>query len=79
MLEWTQAGDGARLMMLALHDDAKREYAYGPPQDFQTLMSARFPMNSCSKQKKAWVVISIMNDWKKVFVWEASVENATPL
>jgi phosphoserine phosphatase len=30
MLEWTQAGDGARLMMLVLHDDAKREYAYGP-------------------------------------------------
>ena len=27
MLEWTQAGDGARLMMLVLHDDAKREYA----------------------------------------------------
>src|SRR5271156_805653 len=25
MLEWTQAGDGARLMMLVLHDDAKRE------------------------------------------------------
>jgi hypothetical protein len=30
MLEWAQAGDGARLMMLVLHDDAKREYAYGP-------------------------------------------------
>ena len=30
MLEWTQAGDRARLMMLVLHDDAKREYAYGP-------------------------------------------------
>ena len=30
MLEWTQAGDGARLMMLVLHDDPKREYAYGP-------------------------------------------------
>jgi hypothetical protein len=30
MLEWTQAGDGARLMMLVHHDDAKREYAYGP-------------------------------------------------
>jgi len=25
MLEWTQAGDGARLMMLVHHDDAKRE------------------------------------------------------
>ena len=30
MLEYTKAGDGARLMMLVLHDDAKREYAYGP-------------------------------------------------
>jgi hypothetical protein len=30
MLEWTQAGNGARLMMLVFHDDAKREYAYGP-------------------------------------------------
>ena len=30
MLEWTQAGDGARLMMLVLHDDPEREYAYGP-------------------------------------------------
>jgi hypothetical protein len=32
MLEYTGAGDGARLMMLVLHDDAKREYAYGPAQ-----------------------------------------------
>src|SRR5262245_42340964 len=30
MLEYTQAGDGARLMMLVHHDDAEREYAYGP-------------------------------------------------
>ena len=30
MLEYTGAGDGARLVMLVLHDDAKREYAYGP-------------------------------------------------
>ena len=29
MLEWTQAGEGARVMMLVHHDDAKREYAYG--------------------------------------------------
>jgi hypothetical protein len=27
MLEYTKAGDGARLSMLVLHDDAKREYA----------------------------------------------------
>ena len=30
MLEWTGAGDGARLKMLVHHDDAAREYAYGP-------------------------------------------------
>jgi hypothetical protein len=30
MLEWTAAGAGARLKMLLLHDDAAREYAYGP-------------------------------------------------
>ena len=32
MLEYTGAGDGARLMMLVLHDDGQREYAYGPAQ-----------------------------------------------
>src|SRR5262245_4481087 len=30
MLEYTAAGDGARLMMLVRHDDGVREYAYGP-------------------------------------------------
>jgi hypothetical protein len=30
MLEYTQGGDGARLMLLIHHDDAVREYAYGP-------------------------------------------------
>ena len=28
MLEYTGAGNGARLMMLVHHDDAEREYAY---------------------------------------------------
>jgi phosphoglycolate phosphatase-like HAD superfamily hydrolase len=32
MLEYTKAGEGARLSMLVLHDDAEREYAYGPAQ-----------------------------------------------
>ena len=32
MLEYTGAGAGARLKMLVLHDDAAREYAYGPAQ-----------------------------------------------
>ena len=32
MLEYTKAGGGMRLAMLAPHDDAEREYAYGPAQ-----------------------------------------------
>ena len=32
MLEYTKAGDGARLSLLVLHDDAEREYAYGPAE-----------------------------------------------
>ena len=30
MLEYTKAGEGDGLAMLVLHDDAQREYAYGP-------------------------------------------------
>jgi hypothetical protein len=32
MLEYTKAGDGAWLSTIVLHDDAEREYAYGPAQ-----------------------------------------------
>jgi hypothetical protein len=32
MLEYTQAGGKEALMMLVLHDDPTREYAYGPAQ-----------------------------------------------
>ena len=40
MLEYTQAGDGARLMMLVHHDDDKREYAYGPKSKVGTFTQA---------------------------------------
>src|SRR5580692_3082805 len=32
MLEYTQGGGGSRFMLLVFHDDATREYAYGPAQ-----------------------------------------------
>jgi hypothetical protein len=32
MLEYVASGAGPRLAMLLLHDDAEREYAYGPAQ-----------------------------------------------
>jgi hypothetical protein len=63
MLEWTQAGGGARLMMLAHHDDAEREFAYGPKSKIGTFSDSL--MAEASKQ--GWVVISMKNDWKRIF------------
>jgi hypothetical protein len=72
MLEWTQAGDGARLMMLVLHDDAEREYAYGPANGLPDTKVGTFsqPLMDEAKQR-GWTVISMKNDWKRIFAKEA--------
>jgi phosphoglycolate phosphatase-like HAD superfamily hydrolase len=62
MLEYTKAGDGARLAMLVLHDDATREYAYGPARSPQALYDLA--------KKQGWVAISMKSDWKQVFAFE---------
>ena len=66
MLEWTQAGPGARLMVLVHHDDAVREFAYGAESKIGTFSDALM----AEAKKKGWVVISMKNDWKKIFAWE---------
>jgi phosphoglycolate phosphatase-like HAD superfamily hydrolase len=71
MLEYTGAGDGARLMMLVLHDDAKREYAYGPAQGLRDTKVGTFTQALYDEaKKKGWTVISMKNDWKKMFAFE---------
>jgi hypothetical protein len=40
MLEYTEAGEGARFMMLVHHDDATREYAYGPESKLSPFSAA---------------------------------------
>jgi phosphoglycolate phosphatase-like HAD superfamily hydrolase len=68
MLEWTGAGDHARLMMLVLHDDAHREYAYGPANGLPGTKVGTFPQSLMDEAKqKGWVVISMKNDWKTIF------------
>jgi phosphoglycolate phosphatase-like HAD superfamily hydrolase len=70
MLEYTKAGDGARLAMLVLHDDAKREYAYGPAQGLpNTKVGAFTPALYDEATKQGWVVISMKNDWKRIFAF----------
>jgi phosphoglycolate phosphatase-like HAD superfamily hydrolase len=71
MLQWTQAGDGARLMMLVLHDDAKREYAYGPAGGLPDTHVGTFPEALMAEAKKSgWNVISMKDDWKRIFSFE---------
>jgi len=66
MLEYTQAGEGARLMMLVYHDDATREFDYGAKSKVGTFPEALM----AEAQKKGWIVISMKNDWKRVFGFE---------
>ena len=71
MLEYTGAGDGARLAMLLLHDDAKREYAYGPAQSLRDTRVGTFTQALYDEaKKKGWTVISMKDDWKKIFAFE---------
>jgi phosphoglycolate phosphatase-like HAD superfamily hydrolase len=71
MLEYTKAGDGARLAMLVLHDDAKREYAYGPAQGLPDTKVGTFTQALYDEAKKqGWTVISMKNDWKRIFTFE---------
>jgi phosphoglycolate phosphatase-like HAD superfamily hydrolase len=71
MLEYTGAGGGARLMMLVLHDDAEREYAYGPARGLPDSKVGTFtPALDDEAKKNGWTVISMKNDWKKIFVFD---------
>jgi phosphoserine phosphatase len=71
MLEWTGAGDGARLMMLVFHDDAEREYAYGPANGLPDTSFGAFSTSLMDEaKKKGWVVISMKDDWKRIFAFE---------
>jgi phosphoserine phosphatase len=71
MLEYTKAGAGARLAMLVLHDDAQREYAYGPALGLPNTKVGTFTQALYDEAKKhGWVIISMKNDWKRVFAFE---------
>jgi phosphoglycolate phosphatase-like HAD superfamily hydrolase len=71
MLEWTQAGHGARLMMLVLHDDPTREYAYGPAAGLPDSKVGTFSQALFREAKsKGWTVISMKKDWKHIFAFE---------
>ena len=72
MLEYTQACGGVSLEILVLHDDAVREYAYGPAQGLPDSKVGTFPQTLYDEAKaKGWTVISMKNDWKQIFAGTA--------
>jgi hypothetical protein len=68
MLEYTTMQSGPGLGMLVLHDDAKREYAYGPAQGLPDSKVGTFTQSLYDEaEKRGWVVISVKDDWKQLF------------
>jgi phosphoglycolate phosphatase-like HAD superfamily hydrolase len=63
MLEWTQSGAGARLLMLVHHDDGEREFAYGANSKIGTFSDSLM----AEARNQGWNVISMKKDWKRVF------------
>ena len=71
MLEYTKSGDGDRLTMLVLHDDANREYAYGPALGLPDTKVGTFTQALYDEAKKqGWVVISMKSAWNRIFAFE---------
>jgi phosphoglycolate phosphatase-like HAD superfamily hydrolase len=71
MLEWTGAGGGARLKMLVHHDDAAREYVYGPAGGLPDTKVGTFSETLMTEAKsRGWIVISMRSDWKRMFPFD---------
>jgi phosphoserine phosphatase len=68
MLEYTQGGSGTRFELLVLHDDATREYAYGPALGLPDPKLGAFTQALYDQaEQNGWTVVSMKNDWKTVF------------
>ena len=62
MLEWTTAGDGARLGVLIHHTDAEREWAYDRDSHI-----GRLDRGLDEASDRGWVVVSMKDDWGRIY------------
>jgi haloacid dehalogenase-like hydrolase len=65
MLQWTTAGRGSRLGVIVHHTDSEREWAYD-----RTSSIGRLDKALDEAQARGWSVVSMKNDWKRVFAFE---------
>jgi phosphoserine phosphatase len=69
MLQYTTIGnDNASLGLLLLHDDAEREYAYGPAAGLPDSHIGAFPQTLLDEAgAQGWIVVRMKEDWSRVF------------
>ena len=65
MLQWTCMNDDPHLCLYVHHTDAKREWAY----DRQSSIG-RLDQGLDEAKSRGWTVVSMKDDWKRVFAFE---------
>ena len=65
MLQWTAAGNGARLMGIVHHTDAEREYAYDRKSSIGKLDKAWD-----EAMRRGWIVVDMKQDWKVIYPFQ---------
>ena len=65
MLQWTAAGEGARLMLLVRHTDAEREWAYDRESHIGRLDKALDEAKA-----RNWTVVDMKQDWKAIYPFQ---------
>jgi len=63
MLEWTQGNTGKTFQGLVHHDDAVREWAYGPDSKIGTFSNSLMQ----EAESKDWTVVSMKDEWKVIY------------
>ena len=62
MLDYVTSGSGARLGLIVHHDDAEREYSYDRKSSF-----GRLDRGLAEAPKRGWTVVSMRNDWRRIY------------
>ena len=66
-------------MCTVLHDDASREYAYGPARGLPDSKVGTFTAALDDEAKrKGWTVISMKDDWKQIFAFDVLSGSSQP-
>ena len=65
MMQWTASGSGKRMMLYLHHTDSVREWAYDRESHV-----GRLDEGLDEAIAKGWTVISMKDDWNKVFPFE---------